>query len=448
MPMTPSTESRLDRLVRAHQAERRAPAVAACVVRAGQPLWTTAVGLADISGADATPQTSFRIGSITKTFTAILVMRLRDAGELALDDPLSAHVPAIGDSRVTVRQALSHLSGLQREPPGDIWTSGRMPDIAGLEQSLPSAEWVLPAGRRFHYSNLAYALLGRVVEARTGSTWRDGLAEQVLAPLGLSDTHVDRPDAAAIGYFVHPWSDAAIAEAPVPAEAVGPAAQLWSTVGDLGRLTAFLAEPDPAVLAKETVEEMATLTVMAETQRWSLGFGLGLMLMRRGDRILVGHAGAMPGFLAAAFVSRPDGVGAAVLTNTGRGADPVDLVAQLVEAVLEEEPGVPEPWRPPTQLPTELSGVLGSWWHEGVELVIGWRGGMLEGRAVGSPDWREPTRWEPVERDRLRTVAGAEVGEWLLVRRDEAGVVTELSWATYRLTRTPEPMLPYEPPAR
>jgi hypothetical protein len=137
-----------------------------------------------------------------------------------------------------------------------------------------------------------------------------------------------------------------------------------------------------------------------------------------------------------------------VLTNAGRGADPVDLAAQLVEAVLEEEPGVPEPWRPPTQVPPELSGVLGSWWHEGVELVIGWRGGMLEGRAVGSPDWREPTRWEPVERDRLRTVAGAEVGEWLLVRRDEAGVVTELSWATYRLTRTPEPMLPYEPPAR
>jgi hypothetical protein len=323
-----------------------------------------------------------------------------------------------------------------------------MPDVAGLEQSLPAVEWVLPAGRRFHYSNLAYALLGRAVEARTGSTWRDALAGQVLAPLGMDDTHVDRPDDAAIGYFVHPWSDAAIAEEPVPIEAVGPAGQLWSTVGDLGRLTSFLADPSPAVLGKETVDEMASLMVMAETQRWSLGFGLGMMMVRRGDRILVGHAGAMPGFLAAAFVSRPDGVGATVLTNTGRGADPIDLAGQLVEAVLEEEPAVPDAWRPPDQVPPELSGLLGSWWHEGVELVIRWRSGALEGRPFGGRDRREPTRWEPVDRDRLRTVAGAEVGEWLLVRRDDAGEVTGLSWATYRLTRTPEPMLPYDPQSR
>jgi CubicO group peptidase (beta-lactamase class C family) len=442
--VTEATAARLERIVRAHQAERHAPSVVASVVRDGVPAWSTAVGRADVAGTQARTDSSYRIGSISKTFTAILVMRLRDAGAISLDDPVSAHIPAVGESRVTVRQALGHLSGIQREPPGDIWVSGQMPDWTGLERSLASVEWVLPAGRRFHYSNLGYALLGRVVEERTGRPWAEAVREQICLPLGLEHTHVERPDGAAVGYFVHPWTDAAVVEEPIAVDAVSPAAQLWSTVEDLGRLLTFLAEPDPAVLAGESVDEMATLVVMAEQQRWTLGFGLGLMLLRRGDRVLAGHAGAMPGFLAAAFTSRADRVGAAVLTNTGRGADPVDLAGQLVEAVLDAEPATPPAWTPPPAVPDDLAGVLGSWWHEGVEIVITWRDGALEGRTVGSPEWREPTRWEQVDRDRLRTVAGAEVGEWLLVRRNDSGAVIELSWATYLLTRTPQPMLPVD----
>src|SRR5439155_19121385 len=134
------------------------------VVRDGELVWSFAVGRADVNGVDATPDTSYRIGSITKTFTALLVLRLRDGGVLDLDDPLAEHLPEVGDRRITIRQALSHLSGLQREPPGDVWVTGRMPDTAGLVTSLADAEWLLPPSRRFHYSNLAFALLGRVVE--------------------------------------------------------------------------------------------------------------------------------------------------------------------------------------------------------------------------------------------------------------------------------------------
>ena len=111
---------RLERLVATAQAEQRAPSVSAAVFRDGDVLWRRALGSADVAaGVDATSDHAYRIGSITKTFTAVCILQLRDAMVLDLDDPLRTHVPEASPGP-TVRDALSHLSGLQREPPGDI----------------------------------------------------------------------------------------------------------------------------------------------------------------------------------------------------------------------------------------------------------------------------------------------------------------------------------------
>ena len=84
----------LDRLAATAQSEERQPSLSACVFRDGAPVWTHAAGVADVDAAvGATPDTQYRIGSITKTFTAVLVMQLRDAGALSLDDPLTKHIP-------------------------------------------------------------------------------------------------------------------------------------------------------------------------------------------------------------------------------------------------------------------------------------------------------------------------------------------------------------------
>src|SRR3954451_21891203 len=349
VPVESRTAARLERIVREHQARWRAPSVAAAVVRDGQPAWSYAVGVVDQSGTPATTQHSYRVGSISKSFTAALVMALRDEGLLTLDERLSTYVEEIDPTvRVSVRQALSHLSGLQREPQGEVWVNGDPPDTEGLVASLADVEWVLPVGRRFHYSNLAYALLGLACERVTGQAWEQLVSTRLLAPLSMTHTAVQPRTDAVTGFFVHPHTDVAVAERPIDARAVAPAMQMWSTVGGLGRGGAVLADPAPAVLRAETVAEMATLSVMADPLRWTLGFGLGLMLHRRGDRILVGHAGAMPGFLADVLVSRPDKLAAVVLTNTGAAADPPDLAGRLLEGVLDMEPGEPPVWTPPS----------------------------------------------------------------------------------------------------
>ena len=417
------------------------------MVRDGQPAWSYAVGVVDQSGTPATTEHSYRVGSISKSFTAALVMALRDEGLLALDERLSTYVEEIdGSVKVSVRQALSHLSGLQREPVGEVWVNGDPPDTEALVASLADVEWVLSAGRRFHYSNLAYAILGLACERVTGRAWADLVTQRLFEPLSMAHTTLQPGEDAATGFFVHPHTDVAVAEQPIDSRAVAPAMQMWSTVDDLGRWGAFLAEPDPAVLRAETVAEMATLAVMADPLRWTLGFGLGLMLHRRGDRVLVGHAGAMPGFLADVLVSRPDKLAAVVLTNTGAAADPPDLAGQLIEAVLEEEPPVPAAWAPPPPPPAEAAELVGSWWLEGDEFVFRWRDGRLEARRSGSPDWADPSTFESVGQDRWRTVGGGEVGEILGVVRDEDGAVAELRWASYRVTRRPQPMLPTAPP--
>src|SRR5690348_15195613 len=152
-----TVHDRLDRMVRQAQVQGRIPAVSAALHRADRPLWTCTVGG---TGNDNPlgPETVFRIGSVTKTFTAVLVMQCRDDGLLDLDDPIGRHLDLPAHGELTVRRLLSHTAGLQREPHGDVWDSLRAPGVDELLADLARVERVLPTGRRYHYSNLGMAL--------------------------------------------------------------------------------------------------------------------------------------------------------------------------------------------------------------------------------------------------------------------------------------------------
>ena len=146
----------LRRIFRGAQVEDRWPSASAAVVRGKEVVWSEAVGLADVERErEATPDTQYRVGSITKTFTAAAVLQLRDAGRLSLDDPLGEHIPEAGHASLTVRGLLSHLSGLQRELPGSVWESMEFPSWEEGVALLAEAEQVLPSGSHWHYSNLA-----------------------------------------------------------------------------------------------------------------------------------------------------------------------------------------------------------------------------------------------------------------------------------------------------
>ncbi|MEU2980067.1 serine hydrolase domain-containing protein [Streptomyces hirsutus] len=344
------------------QAEERAPSLVATVVRGGETVWTGA--RTSVEGHAPDEDVQYRIGSVTKTFTAVLVLQLRDEGVIDLGDPLEKHLPGTGVGEATLVELLSHAGGLAAETPGPWWerTPGSLrPDLADVLGERPL---VHPVGRRFHYSNPGYALLGALVEKLRGATWEEVLRRDVLEPLSLRRTGV-RPKAPhADGWAVHPWADVMLRE---PAEDLGrmaPAGQLWSTAGDLARFAAFLANGDARVLSVESLREMRRPAAPAEATDVASGYayGLGLELRHRDGRALVGHTGSLPGFLACLAIGVEDDVAAVVLANCTSGPMLFPVAADLVRIVAEAEPRVPAPWRPLREFDSTLLELVGQWY--------------------------------------------------------------------------------------
>jgi CubicO group peptidase (beta-lactamase class C family) len=424
----------LRRLVAAAQSER-IPSVAAAVVRDGEVVFSDAIGIAE-PGRDATPDDQYRVGSISKTFCAVAVMQLRDEGALSLDEPLTTYVPESAEGP-SIRRLLAHSAGLEREPKGEIWETLKPPTRDEFLAQLADVENVLEPGRRFHYSNLGFALLGELVRRVAGKPFEDHVDERILRPLGLERTTWRATAPFAKGYFVGPYDELLRPEGDMEPGATQSVGGLWSTVGDLARWAAFLADPDPAVLRPETVDEMASVQVMVD-RGWTVGYGLGLQLFRAGERVFAGHGGAMPGFRAGLAVLRAERAGAAVLTNTSAGAEPEELSIRLVLKSVELDPPAPRPWRPQEEVPAAVRPLLGRWWSEGHEFVFFCRDGRLHARLEPPVASVETSVFEPAGDDRFRTVSGRENGEWLRVSRDESGAVTKLYWATYAFTRDPQ----------
>ncbi|MFL5954908.1 MAG: serine hydrolase domain-containing protein [Gaiellaceae bacterium] len=423
---TPETAP-LDRLLQERQADRL-PSVAAAVVRKGAQVWANAVGSADYDEQrDATPDTQYRIGSITKTFTATAIMQLRDAGELDLDDRLEQHLDGIEQGSPTIRRMLAHLSGLQREV-GEMFVDGTTPAETDLEIAF-----ALEPAQSHHYSNLAFGLLGRVVAAKSGVPYSDYVDERVIAPLGLTRTTWYPQGPKAQGYLVDEYARTVWKEPETDLGGVAAMGQLWSTVEDLGRWATFLARGADGVLDARTVEAMWFPQVMYYPDDWFLGWGLGLELFNRGaGRIFGGHGGAMAGHLAAVYVHRKTEIGAAALTNSGTRGE-MDLFAiTLIEKAMEIWPDPVEPWRPEEEPPEDVRPMLGRWWSEGTEFVFWWEHGALQAKVAGLPPGRGETTFER-DGGGWRASAGRERGERLRLEGER------MVWAGYAFARAQEP---------
>jgi CubicO group peptidase (beta-lactamase class C family) len=436
---TPETlAAKLEQLVRLEQREKRMPSLSAAILRDGELVWETALGLADVeSDLEATPDTQYRIGSITKTFTAAAIMQLRDAGKLDLEDTLDRHVEGAAH-RPTIRRLLSHASGLQRETQNDSWLTLRFAPPDELVETLAQAELVLPSGARFHYSNLAYALLGVVVERVSGIPYRDYVRTRLFDPVGLTRVSFAPEPRAALGYLAQPYADGVWDTIGVDTGAWESAGQLWGTAGDICRWGAFLADPDESVLAASSAKEMRTVQLIDDHERWLSGYGLGLELRRDGERILAGHGGSMPGFIARLYFSPKEKVVVALLTNESEAALG-ELGLALARTTIEEWPVAPEPWRIGEPPPEDVAPLLGIWFLEAARLVFRWREGKLEARYDGMLDWQPSAVFERESDDRWRTVSGPEQGEALRLERGPDGTVARMVWAGYPVTREPGP---------
>jgi CubicO group peptidase (beta-lactamase class C family) len=414
------------------------------VARRGDIVWADGIGSADLAAPGVAPQadSQFLVGSISKTFTAVTVMALRDEGKLSLDDPLDKHIPQSTQSGVTIRQALSHVTGMQREPVGDVWDTMTFPDRAELVDGWNQAEKILKPHNRWHYSNLAFAMLGEVVARLDGGEWFDSVRTRILDPLGMSTTSLGLSDKAVTGYYVPPFTDVPVQEPVADTAATSSAGGLGSTARDMVRWGTFLADPTEEVLHPDTVEEMCQPQIIADLEKWQLAWGLGLMLFRHGDRMFVGHAGSMPGHLTALMVQREASTCGVALSNATSDLEVETLALDLAGYVLDNEPVEPDIWVPGTNVPSEYLGLLGRWFSEGQPIAFSVRQGRLEARGESAPAERPPSVFVRIDDDVFRTESGGEMGELLRISRDSTGTPTSMHWATYLLTREPKSFRP------
>jgi CubicO group peptidase (beta-lactamase class C family) len=439
MPLLPETAHRINEIVTQAQSRGRVPAMAAVVVREGQAVHFAGAG--ELPRPE--PNTQFRIGSITKTMTAALIMGLRDEGRLALDDPLDRHLPDTPFGGLILRQLLSHVSGLQREPDGEWWERSAGVDPERFLANLKAEKIAYPPYRGYHYSNLAYGLLGAVLTRVTGETWRDRVTSRILQPLGMTRTTYHAAEPFARGYVVHPWHGTLREEPRHDAGAMAPAGQLWSTASDLARWAAFLVDPQPRILAPATVREMCAPAVISDLGSWTAGHGLGMQLWRHGERVYAGHTGSMPGYLAILAVHRPSRTGVSVFANayTVHGGGIGEVGRDLLTAVLDREPVPPVGWRPGAMPPVEAEPLTGRWWWMGQEFQASWDARTRE--LVMTPVSEPAGAWRfvPDGPDRWRCRSGMNDGELLRVRRGRNGAVAALDIATFVFTRDPWPAL-------
>lgn len=434
--VAPVTAHRLQARLAEAQASGRLPSVVAGVLRDGAPAWLGAYGAEPVPGHDAL-DVQFRIGSITKTMTAVLVLQLVRDGRLDLDDRASFVLGDVGYADRTIRALLAHNSGMQAEPSGSWWERSAGLSFDELVAANDGSGAVFPALRQFHYSNLAYGLLGEVVARLHADSWWECVRTRILDPLGMTRTSYLPDGAAAQGYSVHPYAGTLVDEPATDTGAMAPAGQVWATTTDLATYCSFLLDGHDDVLSRTWLLDASH----PQSGDWhdALGYahGLGFQLIAGGSGMLVGHTGSMPGFLAGCFVDRARRTGAVVLTNATTGIAPSDLVVALLEELERSEPTIATAWTPSETVPVELADALGVWHWGNTPFVFTLERGELVARK-GSD---EKYRFAVVD-GRVVGTAGHHAGEELHVVRRADGSVSHLDIATFIYTRTP-----YDPDA-
>ena len=415
--------TRWDSCLAALQAHGRLPSVVAGVLQGGELVWTGAVG--------GSLEDRYRIGSITKTLTAVVVLQARDEGLLSLDDPIGLMLPECGYPDVTVRQLLAHTGGLPSEPAGPWWERAPGVDFATLVASSDGSRAVSGPGD-FHYSNVGFALLGEAVARLHGVTWWDLVSLRVLIPLGMHHTSYDDAAPAARGWSVDHFAGTLTPEPHPDTGAMAPAGQLWSTVADLSAFAVFLADGHPDVLSRESVTEMAQPT--------SATYGLGTWLLELPElpgRRLVGHPGSMPGFQSSLFVDPATHDGVVVLASATTGLD-TDTVPGLFLGERALEPL--EEWVPTEVVPAGVRDLLGLWFWGNSAVEVRWHNEQLHLRSAARH--RLTDVFELGESGIVGTW-GYHRGERLRVHRRRDRTVSHLECATFVYTRTPyDPSVP------
>lgn len=355
----------------------------------------TAYGVLNLrTKAEATPDSLFQIGSITKVWTATLVMQLVDEGLLDLDEPVVKYLPEfkVADPEVTktvtTRHLLTHSSGID----GDLFLdTGRGDDcVEKYVAACADLKQNHPLGATMSYCNSGYTVLGRLIEVLRDKSWDAVLRERLFAPLGLTSAGTLPEEAllhrAAAGHVTPPGQDIQVTPVWGIFRSAGPAGLIHATARDtLAFAQLHLADgvaPDGTrILSAESAQAMRVPQVEVP-DIYTLGshWGLGWILMTWDGREVYGHDGGTLGQSAFMRIVPDAGVAVCLLTNGGHTQD---LFRDLFNEILGELVGIQLPARPepPAEAPkVDLTPFVGRYAREGVELTIEAQDGHLVGK--------------------------------------------------------------------
>jgi CubicO group peptidase (beta-lactamase class C family) len=336
----------IDTMVAAAFARQPFGSVTVGIVSGDQLLWTRSYGNADMEQKlPADKDTIYRIGSVTKMFTALMLEQLADAGKVHLSDPVEKYFPEVSTvldrhvdaAPITLMELATHTSGLGREPDNTAtYVKGPVADWEKtLIAALAHTHYILEPGTRFAYSNIGYATLGAALGRAAGQPYVEYVPQHIFTPLGMTHTYLDTtPEMLprlSKGYDVTgSQADAKTSQRELAGRGYKvPNGAIFTTVGDLAHFASFLMGKGPdSVLKASSLERYQTQLEVPADFNLSDGYGIGFEVMRRDNYIAFGHGGDVSGYQAALYMNRSAGVGVILLSNAiGNGALSTDDLA-------------------------------------------------------------------------------------------------------------------------
>ena len=351
----------IDAYVAGIQMYEEVPGISVGIVHDQELIWQKGYGYSNLeTKRPADADTLYSICSISKLFTAIGIMQLRDAGQLTLRDSVGDHLDWFkieqahdGSGPATIESLLTHSSGLPRESDFPYWIGPDFPfpTRAQIIDRLSVQETLYPAQHYFQYSNLALALAGEIVQERSGQKYSAYINQKILKPLGLSDTRTYYPEdlrgeQMAIGYTGMHRSQTRDPVAPFFTRGITAAAGFTSSVNDLAKFASWqfqlLEDGSDGVLSANTLREMHRVHWVDPD--WETTWGIGFNVRQVDDFTVVSHGGGCPGYITSFSMAPKRKLAAIVLTNAGDG--PAGRTAinilKLLEVVAEDAEDPPE----------------------------------------------------------------------------------------------------------
>ena len=426
-------------------AYQQLPGMSVGVVYDQDLVWSRGFGYADVeSRKPATPSTIYSICSISKLFTSIGVMQLRDQGKLELDDLVADRIPWLDIQNtfpegppITVRSILSHSSGLPRETDHSYWSGPDFPFPPRQEiiDRITRQQTLYPASTYYQYSNLGLTLAGELITQLSGQPYEDYMRVSVLKPIGLADTTTQLPEAErgkrlSTGYAALDRDGSRQRLPFFQAKGISAAAGYASTVEDLATFASWqiraLSGKENRVLSGRTLKEMQRVQWVDEDWSTESYRGLGFKIWQERNRTLVGHGGGCPGYRTQLSLDTKRKVATIAMINA-TGVNPglfTSRAQQLVGSALTAAVELPGKGKSPDPSLLKYVGVYRSIWGEEAVII---RNGEL---AVLSLPSEDPVgsliKLEKQGENTFRRVRGEkELGEVIRFELDEQGRVTK-----------------------